>query len=41
MVQTLLLKTIIENAEKIMIEFGGEYLTTSHVMVAVADCGIS
>ena len=37
MVQTLLLKTIIENAEKVMIEFGGEYITASHVVVAVAD----
>lgn len=37
MVQTLLLKTIFEKAEEVMSEFGGEYLTASHVVVAIAD----
>ena len=37
MVQTLLLKAILEDAEDVMNEFGGEYLTASHVVVAIAD----
>jgi len=37
MVQTLLLKAILEDAEDVMTEFGGEYLTASHIVVAIAD----
>ena len=37
MVQTLLLKAILEDAEDVMNEFGGEYLTASHIVVAIAD----
>lgn len=37
MVQTLLLKAILENAEDVMKEFGDEYLTASHIVVAIAD----
>lgn len=37
MVQTLLLKGIFEDAENVMNEFGGKYLTASHIVVAVAD----
>lgn len=37
MVQTLLLKAILENAEDVMKEFGDKYLTASHIVVAIAD----
>lgn len=37
MVQTLFLKFILEKAEEVMNEFGDEYLTASHIVVAVAD----
>lgn len=37
MVQTILLKTILENAKGVMNEFGGKYLTASHIVVAIAD----
>lgn len=37
MVQTLFLKYILEKAEEVKEEFGGERLTASHVVVAVAD----
>jgi len=37
MLQTVLVKTILENAEDIKKEFGCEFLCASHVAVAVAD----
>ena len=37
MVQTILFKTIIEKAEEVMNEFGGQHLTASHIVVAIAD----
>ena len=37
MVQTELLKAILEKADEIKNEFGGEFLCASHIVVAVAD----